>query len=232
MKQFLCAALAGAAILAGSASLSAQSKSSSTSDANVTTTVGTEYEGITFDSTESIRLDNVGHEMLVTPIIASVKVITERHEDGSYERATFTGKARKDVPKGLSGNEYLASVILEGRQIVGITIDQIKAQATYDFCAEYGADLIVLPQFNIHHKTQTLTGYDKKGNAVQVDEPIMINGKYVMVVDVVGYPAIYTDFRDGTVDDAWIKRLYLQGGQASGNRQLLNTESNTIIREE
>ncbi len=231
-RLFLCVFLAVVTVMAGSSRLSAQASKFQTNPSKTITSSKLESVVSTFESTESIRLDNVGHEMLVTPIIASVKVIARKNSDGSYTRATFKGSARTDIPKGLKGNEYLASKVFDGKTLTGITIDLIKAQATYDFCAETGADLIVLPQFNIHHKMQTVKALDENGNEIEIDEPIEINGKYVMVVDVVGYPAIYTNFRDGTVEDRWIKQMYREG-QITNDGQVIVTEevsSNTRLK--
>ncbi|MCD8313431.1 MAG: hypothetical protein LUC24_04655 [Bacteroidales bacterium] len=165
----------------------------------------------TFESTESIRLDNVAHEMLVTPLIASVKVLNQ-NEDGSCTRATFTGRLRSDLPDGLNRNEYLAPKEYNDKDdIVGINLDLIRAQVTYDFCVENDADLIVLPQFSIHHRMQTVNTVNENGKQVKMDVPVEMNGKYVMVVEAVGYPAVYTGFRNGVADDEWIKQLYRIG---------------------
>ena len=60
----------------------------------------------TFEHTEAFSLE-VGHEMLVTPLVASVKVLSKNNDGKTYEKATFTGSARTDIPSGLAGNEYL-----------------------------------------------------------------------------------------------------------------------------
>ncbi|MCD8313429.1 MAG: hypothetical protein LUC24_04645 [Bacteroidales bacterium] len=220
-KLFYCILCAGIAFIAGSASLLAQTGS------KTVTTTKLESDVSTFESTESIRLDNVAHEMLVMPLVASVQVISPKKADGSYQRATFTGLTRTDVPAGLNKNEYLASKVYDGKFLIGINLELLKAQATYDFCAENGADLIVLPQFNIHHRMETVNAVDDKGKTIQMDVPVEINGKYVMVVDIVGYPAIYTNFRDGDPNDRWIKSM-LREGQVSGNSEVVSTEDKRV----
>lgn len=164
----------------------------------------------TFEHTEAFSLE-AGHEMLVTPLVASVKVLSKNNDGKTFERATFTGSARQDIPQGLSGNEYLVGKLMDGKRVAAIDVDLLKAQATYDFCRETGADLIVVPQFNIRHKTHTVTATDADGNPVRTEEPVERDGKYVMIVDMVGFPAVYTAFREGTRDDSWIKQLFKQG---------------------
>lgn len=56
--------------------------------------------------------------------------------------------------------------------MAAIDVDLLKAQATYDFCRETGADLIVVPQFNIRHKTHTVNTVDVDGNPVRIEEPV------------------------------------------------------------
>lgn len=63
----------------------------------------------TFEHTEAFSLE-AGHEMLVTPLVASVKVLSRNNDGKTFERATFTGSARQDVPPGWPAtNTWLAS---------------------------------------------------------------------------------------------------------------------------
>lgn len=98
----------------------------------------------TFEHTEAFSLE-AGHEMLVTPLVASVKVLSRNNDGKTFERATFTGSARQDVPAGLAGNEYLVGKLMDGRRVAAIDVDLLKAQATYDFCRETGADRSSFP---------------------------------------------------------------------------------------
>ena len=181
----------------------------------------------TFEHTEAFSLE-VGHELLVTPLVASVKVLSKNNDGKTYEKATFTGAARTDVPSGLSGNEYLVGKLMDGKQVAAIDVNLLKAQATYDFCRETNADLIVLPQFNIRHKMHAVQTTDVDGNPVQVEEPVERDGKYVMIVEMVGFPAIYTGFREGTPDDSWIKKLFKEG--QIGNEDALIHVEETVSR--
>lgn len=164
----------------------------------------------TFEHTEAFSLE-AGHEMLVTPLVATVKVLSKNNDGKTFERATFTGSSRLDIPSGLAGNEYLVGKLMDGKRVAAIDVDLLKAQATYDFCRETGADLIVVPQFNIRHKTHMVSTTDAEGNSIKVEEPVERDGKYVMIVDMVGFPAIYTGFREGTRNDGWIKELFKEG---------------------
>ncbi len=146
----------------------------------------------TFEHTEAFSLE-VGHEMLVTPLVASVKVLSRNNDGKTFEKKTFTGSARTDIPSGLAGNEYLVGKLMDGKQVAAIDVDLLKAQATYDFCRETNADLIVLPQFNIRHKMRTVQTTDVDGNPVQAEEPVERDGKYVMIVEMVGFPPFIRD---------------------------------------
>lgn len=203
MKR-LCLLLAGALLLGTSAAFAQRG---ATKTVTTTRLAGVQE---TFEHTEAFSLE-AGHEMLITPLVASVRVLSKNNDGKTFERSTFTGKARQDIPSGLAGNEYLVNKLMDGKRVVDVDIDLLKAQVTYDFCRETGADLIVVPQFNIRHKTQTVSTVDSDGNPVRIEEPIERDGKYVMIVDMVGFPAIYTGFREGTAQDRWIKEVYMQG---------------------
>ena len=197
--------LAGLALLAGLHGAWAQRGTTKT----ITTTKLTGVQE-TFEHTEAFSLE-AGHEMLVTPLVATVKVLSKNNDGKTFERATFTGSARQDIPEGLSGNEYLVGKLMDGKRVAAIDVDLLKAQATYDFCRETGADLIVVPQFNIRHRTQVVDTFDAEGNPIKIEQPAERDGKYVMIVDMVGFPAVYTGFREGTRNDEWIKRLFKEG---------------------
>lgn len=182
----------------------------------------------TFEHTEAFSLE-AGHEMLVTPLVATVKVMSKNDDGKTFVRAVFTGSSRTDVPNGLAGNEYLVGKLMDGKRVAAIDVDLLKAQVTYDFCRETGADLIVVPQFNIRHKTQTVTKTDAEGNPVRMEEPVEQDGKYVMIVDMVGFPAVYTGFREGTPGDGWIKKLFKEG-QIDNEDAHIHVEQETITK--
>ena len=188
----------------------------------ITTTRLAEVKG-TFEHTEAFSLE-AGHEMLVMPLVATVKVLSQNNDGKTFERAIFTGAARQNVPHGLSGNEYLVEKLMDGKRVAAINVELLKAQVTYDFCRETGADLIVVPQFNIRHKMHVVNAIDAAGNTIQVEEPVEQDGKYVMIVDMVGFPAVYTGFREGTPEDRWIKDLFKEG-------QITNEDANIHVEE-
>lgn len=80
----------------------------------------------TFEHTEAFSLE-VGHEMLVTPLVASVKVLSRNNDGKTFEKKTFTGSARTDIPSGLAGNEYLVGKLMDGKQVAAIGVDLLKA---------------------------------------------------------------------------------------------------------
>ena len=202
MKKFLM--IVGALVVLSNFCVSAQR-----GPGKVITTTKLAGSQATFEHTEAFSLES-GHEMLVAPLVAKVEVMSVNNDGKTFKRATFTGKARRDVPQGLAGNEYLVGKLIDGKN-VSIDMNLLKAQATYDFCQETGADLIVVPQFNIRHRTRIVEAVDSEGNAIKIEEPEERDGKYIMIVNMVGFPAKYTGFREGTKDDKWIKELYRMG---------------------
>ncbi|MCD8186685.1 MAG: hypothetical protein LUD68_09690, partial [Rikenellaceae bacterium] len=129
--------LTGVFLLAGMHGALAQRGSSKT----ITTTKLTGVQE-TFEYTESISLE-AGHETLVAPLVATVKVLSQNDDGQTFQRATFTGHSRQNIPMGLTGNEYLVGKLMGGKRVAAIDVDLLKAQATYDFCHETEADLIV-----------------------------------------------------------------------------------------
>ena len=131
-KLFIPLLLAGSVLFAGAPDALAQRGPART----ITTT---KLAGVqeTFDHTEAFHLE-AGHEMLVTPLVATVKVLSKNNDGKTYERATFTGASRQDIPSGLAGNEYLVSKVMDGKRVAAINVELLKAQVTYDFCRETG----------------------------------------------------------------------------------------------
>lgn len=48
---------------------------------------------------------------------------------------------------------------------------------------------------------ETIHTVDAEGNPITVDEPVERDNKYVMIVYMVGFPAVYTGFREGTREE-------------------------------
>lgn len=203
--------LLGLACFAGTPCLYAQRSTSKT----ITTTRLADVQ-TTFERTEAIPLETQ-HEMLIEPLIASVEVI-----------GTGTGTAKQYTCKTFSG-EYLMSKIenVKGISFYDLLDElyvQLKAAVIYDFCTREKADLIVMPQFKIEHKMEIATTKDENGNSVTGEVPSERNGKYVMAVEVRGYPAKYTGFRRGEPNDSWIKGLFMQGTLSNSNESATTRE--------
>lgn len=174
-------------------------------------------ESETFSITESFRLE-AGYEMMVVPVVASIKVSETRHQ--------FTGSARVNIPKGLESNEYLIDVRSVNRASrrygdpTQILIEGLKSEIIYDFCKETSSDVIVMPQFSVRHKMAMQQVVAMDGSSMEVERPVKIDGKYVMIVDVVGYPGVYGAFRNGTPEDEWLLDF-------KGEQTLITVESET-----
>ena len=182
----------------------------------------------TFEHIEAFKLES-GHEMLITPLVGSVKVLPNNNDGRTFEHKVFTGSARLSIPEGLASNEYLANKLTDGNRITAIDIEMLKAEVIYDFCRETGADLIVAPQFKIHHRTEPMAVKDKNGNDTTIDVPVERNDRYVMIVEAVGFPAIYSGFRDGTKEDGWIKDLF-RDGQIDNETGNIVSDGETLIK--
>lgn len=159
---------------------------------------------VTQDRFESFSLES-GYEMVVTPLVASIKVLS--NAAGRVEHRTFEGKNRSD---GEFGNVYKIrkqTVDAHGT----LNFDFLKAQVVFDFCRETAADVIVMPQFSARFRTNKVKGMDTDGNMVDIEQPVVDGGCYLIEVNMVGFPAIYTNFREATENDRWIKHMYNEG---------------------
>ena len=182
----------------------------------------------TFEHIEAFKLES-GHEMLIKPLVGSVKVLSNNDDGRTFEHKIFTGEAHTSIPQGLASNEYLANKLTDGKRITGLDIEMLKAEVIYDFCRETGADLIVAPQFKIRHKTVQMAATDADGNDIKIDIPVEHNGRYVMIVEAVGFPAVYSGFRDGTREDGWIKDLF-RDGQIDNETGEIISDGETVIK--
>lgn len=193
--------------------------------------------------TESYSLE-VGHEMLVTPLLASVKLV-ETPEQG----APVVFVKEYTLPVNLVGRKR----VFRKNDNLAPFISQLKTEAIFDCCRKYNADLIVMPQFKIRYKTSLLTGTDDRGKTVTVDYPVVVDGKYIVEVCLAGHPAVYSNFRDaehgsteketlvilpnGTTTNSklaesegaeWIKNLYKLGA-ADNQEQIAETTRSTRL---
>lgn len=225
MKKLILLLVLSAVMAGGTCTVSAQSRG--TASKTITTTKLANVQE-TREVVESYMLD-AGYEMLVMPTVAEVEVIADGTDSGgrkSYSHKTFEGSARLD---GLTGREYTVEKLIEGKRMY-VDFEVLKSLVIYDFCRETGADLIVMPQFSARHKTHKVTATDADGNTVQVDEPVEKDGKYVMIVDMIGYPARYTGFRVGNAGDSWVKTLFRQG-RISSEDGTLHVENEIVTKQ-
>lgn len=178
----------------------------------------------TQDRFESYSL-RAGYEMVVTPLVASVKVLP--NSSGRIEHRVFEGKNRSD---GEYGNVYKFRKMFVDAQ-GSLNFDFLKAQVIFDFCRETAADVIVMPQFSARYRTKKATRVDADGNRVDMEEPIVENGCYLIEVDMVGFPAVYTNFREATENDRWIKHMFNEGRMdGSGDRIHVHEDYDTTDR--
>lgn len=219
MKRFsVLLLLTGIGLFAGIGVASAQRSGTKT----VTTTKLADMQS-TYERTEAIALE-AKHEMLIAPLIADVEVISDKGADGkpSFNNCKFAGEylmSKIENVKGVNVNAVLE-----------VLYTQVKASAIYDFCVQEHADLIVMPQFKITHKLEKAELVDEQGETIVSEVPAERNGKYVMLVEMSGFPARYTGFRTGTKNDAWIKDLYLEGTLSNTNVDArLSEESSRVI---
>lgn len=223
MKKFTISLLLAITVLfAGVHGAYAQRSSTRT----ITTTKLADVQA-TYERTEATALE-AKHEMLIAPLIANVEVITKSKTGtaGTFENRKFTGEYLMSKIENVKGVNF--SAVLE------VLYTQLKASAIYDFCIQEQADLIVMPQFKITHKMETVQLADETGSPVTTEVPCERNGKYVMQIEMTGFPARYTGFRAGTQGDKWIKDLYLQGtlSNSNVNAQLSEESSRKIGNKE
>lgn len=214
MKQFVFPLLLSAFLLGSGLQTAHAQRGTVSKTVRTTKLVGIQEE---YNQTESFRL-TPAYEMLVTPMVAEVNVL-------SQEKRTFSGSARTDRPEGLAANQYLINKTNSTIELER-AFEIIKSEVIYDFCAEYRADVIALPQFKIQQVLTEET--DADGNTLLV--PLEIRGKYVVTVQATGFPAIYKNFRTGTADDRWIKETLQAGKTSNEDTKYRTVESNTRVR--
>lgn len=166
------------------------------------------------ETAESFALD-ASYEMYVTPVLADIKLI-DANDQGECKHRFFQGTNRSD---GKSGREYLLS-----KNLLGKDFETLKAQVIFDFCREMEADLIVLPQFSMRHVTYEKDGVRADGTPYRAGTPVEEGNCYVMVVEMLGFPAVYTKFRSAHETDKWIKESLINEGDANNDRTLRTVE--------
>lgn len=208
-------ALLSVALLCGAVTVNAQRPATTKNVSSTRLTKVTE----TAESVESFALD-ASYEMFVTPVVADIKLI-DADASGACKHRYFLGTKRSD---GKSGKQYTLP-----KHNLDEEISILKNQVIFDFCREADADVIIMPQFSIRHAKYTKNGVDANGNAYTIGDPIEENGRYVMEVEMLGFPAVYTKFRPATSDDKWIKETLIKG--TVDNEEKITAIDNVIKRQ-
>lgn len=159
----------------------------------------------TVETVESFSLD-ADYEMFVTPVVADIKLLYA-DASGACKHSYFKGTNRSD---GKTGKQYTLPKRGSGKSAF-FDYETLKGQVIFDFCRECDADVIVLPQFSARNARYTKDGVDAEGNPYKAGDPIEENGSYVMEVEMLGFPAVYTSFRPAKATDQWIKSSLMMG---------------------
>lgn len=213
MKKFL--ALLSLAMLCGALTASAQRPANKTFSTTHLVDISENAE-----STESFSLDP-SYEMYVTPLVAEIEVLNLN----GGKHVTFKGTNRRD------GKTGLLYPLIKDQQSDGLFFDfeTLKSLVIYDFCRETGADVIVLPQFSIRHATYKSDGVDANGNRYKAGDRMEENGCYIMEVEMLGFPAVYTNFHTAKQSDFWIKESLVKG--QVDNSKTRRTKDEVSVRE-
>ena len=79
------------------------------------------------------------------------------------------------------------------------------------------------------HPSVRTAALDADGNDTSIDVPVERNGRYVMIVEAVGFPAVYSGFRDGTREDGWIKDLFRDGRIDNESGEIIS-DGETVVK--
>lgn len=136
-------------------------------------------ENYWYNSTAARNLE-ASHEMLVTPLLADVKLQSVGRQVFGEDRFYYVDIEASDAWKAQ-------------------TIDQLKRQALFDFTKEYQADVIIGALISAQTVDENKDGIvDRVGN------------RYKVRITISGYPANYVNFRNATQNDRWIKDQMLK----------------------
>lgn len=137
-------------------------------------------ENYWYNSTAARNLE-ASHEMMVTPLLADVKLQPVGRQVFGEDRFYYVDIEASDAWKAQ-------------------TIDQLKRQALFDFTKEFQADVIIGALISAQTVDENKDGMvDREGN------------RYKVRITISGYPANYVNFRNATQNDRWIKDQMLKG---------------------
>lgn len=205
-------ALLSVALLCGAMTAYAQRPTTKTISATRLADVSERAETV-----ESFALE-ASYEMFVTPVLADIKLI-DANAQGECKHRYFQGANRSD---GQSGKQYLLPKQMQGKNVF-FDFETLKGQVIFDFCRETEADVIVMPQFSVRHATYKRDGVLADGTPYRAGDPIEDGDCFVMEVEMLGFPAVYTKFRSAQKSDYWIKES-LFAGQKDNDRTLRSVE--------
>lgn len=157
-------------------------------------------ENYWYTSTAARNLE-AGHEMMVTPLLADVKVQPVGHQVFGEDRFYYVDIEASDAWKSQS-------------------IEQLKRQALFDFAKEFKADVIVGALIS----AQTVD--DNKDGVVD-----RVGKRYKVRITISGYPANYVNFRNASQEDAWIKDQMFRGSIKPASSATVASGQKTVVVE-
>lgn len=136
-------------------------------------------QGASVSKYEATQLKNNGN-MFIVPLVASLNLSKSTLSDYVLKENILLPEMRKKE----SEKDYFERV----EKFINLKLDELKAQALFEFIDRENCSLIVSPIYSI--KTTSSTG-----------------SQMAVEVRVKGYPAIYTNFRDLRTADSTIVKL-------------------------
>ena len=136
-------------------------------------------QGASVSKYEATQLKNNGN-MFIVPLVASLNISMSTPSDFVLKESILIPEIRKNE----SEKDYFERV----EKFINLKLDELKAQALFEFIDRENCSLIVSPIYSI--KTT-----NSSGSNMSVE------------VRVKGYPATYTNFRDLKTSDSTIVKL-------------------------
>jgi predicted adenine nucleotide alpha hydrolase (AANH) superfamily ATPase len=136
-------------------------------------------QGASVSKYEATQLKNNGN-MFIVPVVASLDIANKTPTDYKLKETISLPEMKKKE----SEKEYFSRV----EKYINLKIDELKAQALFEFIDKENCSLIVSPIYSI----KTLSS---QGTEMTIE------------VRIKGYPATYTKFRDMQTADSTIVKL-------------------------
>ena len=160
-------------------------------------------ENFWYNSTAARNLEP-RHEIIVTPLLADVAVQKEKTAGKeTYRKVDFEKDYFVDADYSRANKELF--------------INELKKQALFDCSKAYDADLIVGALISTKTIDQNEDGLtDRSGN------------RYIVRINIIGYPANYTEFRPAQQSDNWIKNMLFNKDEDK-NAAVTGSQSGTVV---